>query len=154
MEKILSKFISIILLDQDYENSQAVKTFLERRNSIRAFHVVRDGIEALDFILNESTIEQSSANWVILLNLDLPYCRELLFEIKKNPELKTIPVVILTDLKKSEVENKIVLPSNYYILEKKDLIKCQEVVESIENFHYTTNSIREKLKNKTLSYML
>lgn len=154
MEKLLSRFINIILLDQDYENSQVVKTFLEKRNSIRSFNVVRDGIEALDFILNESDIAKSSSNWVILLNIELPYVKELLSEVRKNPDLRTVPVVVFTESDKNLVEDKNILPSNYYILNKKDIISCQEVIESIENFHHTTNVMRENLLSRSLSYML
>lgn len=154
MEKLLSRFINIILLDQDYENSQVVKTFLEKRNSIRSFNVVRDGIEALDFILNESYIAKSSSNWVILLNIELPYVKELLSEVRKNPDLRTVPVVVFTDSNKNLVEDRNILPSNYYILNKKDIISCQEVIESIENFHHTTNVMRENLLSRSLSYML
>lgn len=154
MEKLLSRFINIILLDQDYENSQVVKTFLEKRNSIRSFNVVRDGIEALDFILNESDIAKSSSNWVILLNIELPYVKELLSEVRKNPDLRTVPVVVFTESDKNLVEDKNILPSNYYILNKKDIISCQEVIESIENFHHTTNVMRENLRSRSLSYML
>lgn len=154
MEKLLSRFINIILLDQDYENSQVVKTFLEKRNSIRSFNVVRDGIEALDFILNESDIAKSSSNWVILLNIELPYVKELLSEVRKNPDLRTVPVVVFTDSDKNLVEDRNILPSNYYILNKKDIISCQEVIESIENFHHTTNVMRENLLSRPLSYML
>src|ERR1700675_1860035 len=61
-------------------------------------HVASDGSEAMAFLRREGDYAMVRRPDLILLDLNLPkkVGREVLGEIKDNPELKTIPVVILT----------------------------------------------------------
>ena len=154
MFKIFSKYISLLLLEQDFDKSYQIQNFLDQRNSIRAFHVVRDGIEAVDFILNESCIANPASSWLILVNLNLPYAKEVLNEIRNNSELKTIPVVIFTEKDENTILQNYNLPSNYYIVEPDNFAKCQEIIETMEHFQYFTKSMKENISHKHLSYML
>jgi CheY-like chemotaxis protein len=104
------------------------------RNNLR---VVNDGIEALAFLHQEGQYANALRPDVILLDLNLPKKdgREVLAEIKQDPDLRRIPVVVLTT---SEAEQDILktynLHANCYITKPVDLERFIKVVKSIESF--------------------
>jgi two-component system, chemotaxis family, response regulator Rcp1 len=100
-------------------------------------HVASDGTEAMAFLLREG--EQSTAPRpdLILLDLNLPKKdgREVLEEIKKNDDLKTIPVVILTtSASDADILRSYMLHANCYITKPVDLQGFLAVVKSIDGF--------------------
>ncbi|HEY4580977.1 MAG TPA: response regulator [Candidatus Acidoferrales bacterium] len=104
------------------------------RNNI---HIAADGVEALAFLRRQGRYADVPRPDVILLDLNLPKKdgREVLVEIKTDPGLGRIPVVILTS---SEAEEDILkaynLHANAYVAKPVDLEKFIAVVKSIEDF--------------------
>jgi chemotaxis family two-component system response regulator Rcp1 len=103
-------------------------------------HTVGDGEEALAFLRRQGSHAEAPRPDLILLDLNLPKKtgQEVLAEIKEDPDLRRIPVVILTV---SEAEADILktynLHANCYITKPVDLDRFIEVVKSIENFWLT-----------------
>ena len=103
-------------------------------------HVAQDGEEALAFLRQEGTHADAVRPDLILLDLNLPKKdgREVLEEIKADPTLRRIPVVILTT---SEAEQDILrsydLHANCYITKPVDLDQFITVVRTIEDFWLT-----------------
>jgi CheY-like chemotaxis protein len=101
--------------------------------------VVNDGVEALAFLSREGRYANTVRPDLVLLDLNLPRKdgRELLNEIKNDPHLMTIPVVVLTV---SEAEKDILesysLQANCYIVKPLDLNQFSKVVKSIEDFWF------------------
>jgi len=102
--------------------------------------VVSDGLEALAFLRREEKYANAPRPDVILLDLNLPKKNglEVLEEIKADPSLKRIPVVIITS---SEAEQDILktydLHVNCYVNKPVDLEQFIKVVQSIESFWLT-----------------
>ena len=102
--------------------------------------VVEDGEEALAYLRREGRYQDVILPDIILLDLNLPKISgtEVLAEIKKDPMLKHIPVIILTT---SEAEQDILkaydLHANCYITKPVNLDQFLTVVRSIENFWLT-----------------
>src|ERR1700732_3176916 len=100
-------------------------------------NVALDGAEAMDFLNREGEHAKAPRPDLILLDLNLPKKdgREVLQEIKENPTLKSIPVVILTT-SASEVDilKSYLLHANCYITKPVDLAGFLNVVKSIDNF--------------------
>jgi chemotaxis family two-component system response regulator Rcp1 len=100
-------------------------------------HVVSDGAEAMAFLGREGKYADAPRPDLMLLDLNLPKKdgRSVLAEIKENPHLKTIPVVILTT---SSAEEDILksyrLHANCYITKPVNLEGFLKVVRSIDNF--------------------
>lgn len=98
---------------------------------------VEDGEQAMKYLRREDPYQEASRPDLVLLDLNLPKKngREVLAEIKDDPELKRIPVVILTV---SEAEQDILksynLHANCYITKPVNLDRFIEVVKSIEDF--------------------
>lgn len=105
-----------------------------------AIHVVKDGVEAMGFLRKEGEYSDVARTDIILLDLNMPRKdgRETLKEIKEDPDLKSIPVVVLTT---SEGEQDILksynLHANCYITKPVDFQQFIEVVKQIENFWFT-----------------
>jgi CheY-like chemotaxis protein len=107
------------------------------RNNLRT---VGDGVEALKFLRREDPYAEAPRPDLVLLDLNLPKKngREVLAEIKADPDLRRIPVVILTV---SEAEQDIIksynLHANCYITKPVNLEQFIKVVRSIEDFWLT-----------------
>ena len=100
-------------------------------------HVASDGAEAMDFLNREGKHANAPRPDLILLDLNLPKKdgREVLEEIKESPDLKSIPVVVLTT-SASEVDilRSYLLHANCYITKPVGLEGFLEVVRSIDSF--------------------
>ena len=132
--------IEILMAD---DNKGDVRLTLEAlkgakiRNNV---HVVENGIEALAFLRKEGKYSNVPRPDIILLDLNMPKKdgREVLLEVKSDPGLKTIPIVILTV---SQAEEDILktynLHANCYISKPVDLDQFVKIVRSIEDFWFT-----------------
>ncbi|HEY6896292.1 MAG TPA: response regulator [Rhodocyclaceae bacterium] len=102
--------------------------------------VVGDGVEALAFLRREGKYADAPRPDVILLDLNLPRMggREVLAEIKADPSLRRIPVVVVTS---SEAEQDVLasydLHVNCYVNKPVDLDQFIKVVRSIGTFWLT-----------------
>jgi two-component system, chemotaxis family, response regulator Rcp1 len=99
--------------------------------------VVRDGIDAMAFLMREGAYATAARPDLILLDLNLPRKdgREVLKEIKENPELKSIPVVILTtSASEADILRSYQLHANCYITKPVNLDGFLTVVKSIDSF--------------------
>lgn len=102
-----------------------------------AVSVVRDGEEAIQFLNKKGEFEQAVRPDLILLDINLPKIDglEVLTFIKTHPDLKTIPVVMLTTSSShSDVYSAYAKYANCYITKPVDFSKFMEVVGSIEDF--------------------
>ena len=132
--------IEILLVE---DNPGDVRLTIEalRESKVRNhLSVARDGVEALAFVRRVGTHAQAVRPDLILLDLNLPRKdgREVLAELKADPDLKTIPVVILTTSRaEQDVLRSYELQANCYISKPVDLDQFITVVKSIEDFWLT-----------------
>jgi chemotaxis family two-component system response regulator Rcp1 len=99
--------------------------------------VASDGAEAMTFLKREGAHADAPRPDLILLDLNLPKKdgREVLAEIKENPDLKSIPVVILTTSSfEADILRSYQLHANCYITKPVDLDGFLKVVRSIDEF--------------------
>jgi len=102
--------------------------------------VVRDGVEALEFLRQQGEHAQAPRPDLILLDLNLPRMdgRELLAEIKGDAALQQIPVVILTTSKaEQDIMRAYSLHANAYVTKPVGLDQFAEVIDAIEDFWFT-----------------
>lgn len=132
--------IEILMVEDNPGDVRLTVEALKEGKVRNNFHTVEDGVEALAFLRREGGYAEAPRPDLILLDLNLPKMNgpEVLAEIKEDPELRRIPVVILTI---SQAEQDIVksynLHANCYITKPVDLDQFLEVVKSIENFWLT-----------------
>ncbi len=101
------KELKILVVEDLEEHVEIIKRILEDSNLNTRIFVTRDGEEALDFLYNRgnySSREEYPRPDVILLDLRLPKLDglDVLERIKREPELRDIPVVVLTSSKRDE----------------------------------------------------
>ncbi|MDQ3817539.1 MAG: response regulator [Acidobacteriota bacterium] len=99
--------ITILMADDDEDDRLLARQALEESRLANDFYVVEDGEELMDFLKRRGKYSDPSSSprpGVILLDLNMPKKdgREALSEIKADPELRQIPVVILTTSKAEE----------------------------------------------------
>jgi CheY-like chemotaxis protein len=103
-------------------------------------HVVNDGTEAMAFLRREGEYAGRPRPDLVLLDLNLPRMdgREVLEAIKSDPDLASIPVVVLTT---SENEDDVLrsysLHANAYVTKPVDFERFIEVVRQIDDFFVT-----------------
>lgn len=101
------KMITIVLADDDADDRKLTQdAFMENRLA-NEFHTVEDGEELLDYLVRRGKYESLKGEplpGLILLDLNMPRKdgREALKEIKLHPDLRRIPIVVLTTSKAEE----------------------------------------------------
>jgi len=134
------KPIDILLVEDNPGDSRLAMEALKESKLRNNLHIVTDGVEAMDFLYKRGKHAQVLRPDLILLDLNLPKKdgREVLAEIKSDPDLKRIPVVILTISKAEEdVLKTYNLHANCFITKPLDLNQFVTVIKSIEDFWLT-----------------
>jgi CheY-like chemotaxis protein len=136
----MSRPIEVLLVEDNPGDVRLTREALKEGKVSNNLHVAPDGVEALAFLRREGRYAAAVRPDLILLDLNLPRKggREVLEEIKNDPALRHIPVVILTS---SQAEQDIAraydLHANCYISKPVDLDQFIRVVRSIEEFWFT-----------------
>jgi chemotaxis family two-component system response regulator Rcp1 len=132
--------IEILMVEDNPGDVRLTVEALKEGKVRNNFFTVEDGEEAMKYLRREGAYAKVTRPDLILLDLNLPKKngREVLAEIKADPDLKRIPVVILTV---SEAEQDILksynLHANCYITKPVNLDQFIQVVKSIEDFWLT-----------------
>ena len=136
----IGKPIEILLVEDNPGDVRLTLEVFKESKMHNNLSSVGDGVEALAFLRREGKYIQSPRPDLILLDLNLPKKdgREVLAEIKEDPDLRRIPVVVLTT---SQAEQDVLrsynLHANCYISKPIDLEQFVTVVRSIEDFWLT-----------------
>lgn len=96
--------IEILLVEDSPTDRLITIEALERSNIINTLNVVENGVDAMDYLRREGKFAAARRPDIVLLDLNLPKKdgREVLAEIKADPWLKFIPVVVLTTSESDE----------------------------------------------------
>jgi chemotaxis family two-component system response regulator Rcp1 len=129
--------IQILLVEDSPSDAKLTLKALSLAKVINEVFHVRDGVEALDFLYQRGTYMDSPRPDLILLDLNLPKKdgREVLEELKRDADLSTIPVVVLTTSKaEQDILRSYQLHANCYITKPVNFERFLEVIQSIEQF--------------------
>jgi CheY-like chemotaxis protein len=140
MAENISCPIEILLVEDNPGDVRLTREALKDARVLNNLYVTGDGIEALAFLKRQGKYKDVTRPDLILLDLNLPKKdgHEVLAEIKANPDLRRIPVVILTTSRAEEdILKTYDLHANCYITKPVDLEKFIEVISAIEDFWLT-----------------
>ena len=132
--------IDVLLVEDDPGDILMTKEAFEHYKIRNQLHVVTDGEQALDFLRQTGPYASAPRPGLILLDLNLPRRDglEVLAELKQDPVLRVIPVVILTT---SQAEEDILrsysLHANAYVSKPVDFERFIDVIRQIDNFFIT-----------------
>jgi CheY-like chemotaxis protein len=132
--------IEILLVEDDPGDVMMTREAFQDYKLHNELHVVSDGAEAMAFLRQEGEYAGRPRPDLVLLDLNLPRMdgRQVLEAIKSDPELASIPVVVLTT---SENEDDVLrsysLHANAYVTKPVDFQRFIEVVRQIDDFFVT-----------------
>jgi two-component system, chemotaxis family, response regulator Rcp1 len=132
--------IQILLVEDSPADVRLTREALKNGRLLNQLHVVENGVDAMAFLRRQGRFADAPRPDIILLDLNLPLMdgREVLAQIKKDPALHAIPVVILTT---STAEQDILktydLHANCYITKPLDLDAFISMMKALKQFWFS-----------------
>jgi len=129
--------VRILLVEDNPGDARLTQEAFKDSRVYNELSTVVDGEQALDYLFKRNGYEDIILPDIVLLDLNLPKIdgREVLEQIKQDPVVKLIPVIVLTT---SEAETDIIrmykLHANAYIKKPVDFNQFLVAVRSLENF--------------------
>jgi CheY-like chemotaxis protein len=147
MENRNNKIIPILVADDDEEDRMLIQDAMEEGKLLNPLHFVVDGQEVMDYLLRKGKFSDAEKNplpGLILLDLNMPKMdgRQVLKEIKSNPSLKTIPIIVLTTSKAEEdILRTYDLGVNSYITKPVTFDALVDIVKNLGKYWFEIVSI-------------
>jgi len=132
--------VEILLVEDNPGDVRLTREALKEAKVRNSLSVVGDGVEAMAFLRREGSYATAPRPDIVLLDLNLPKKdgREVLAEVKADPDLRRIPVVILTTSKAEEdILKTYDLHANCFVTKPVDFDQFIKVIRSIEGFWLT-----------------
>ncbi|MBD2311717.1 response regulator [Desertifilum sp. FACHB-1129] len=132
---------TIFLVEDNRGDIRLIQEALKSTTTEYEVIVARDGMEAMAYLRKDGEYAEAIRPDLILLDLNLPKKdgREVLAEIKSDPSLKHIPVVVLTTSRNEEdISKSYDLHVNCYISKSRNLTQLFRIVRGIEEFWLET----------------
>ena len=132
-----SKLIEILLVEDNPADVRLTREALKEGIIVNNLSVVHDGVDAMAFLRRQGKYALAPRPDIVLLDLNLPKKdgREVLAELKEDPNLRRIPVVVLTTSKaEQDILKAYDLHANCYVTKPVDLDEFMLLVRSIEEF--------------------
>ncbi|MEM9484792.1 MAG: response regulator [Cyanobacteria bacterium P01_F01_bin.116] len=134
----------IFLIEDNRGDIRLIQEALKNAGTPCDIAIARDGVEAMAYLRQEGDFHQARLPDLILLDLNLPKKdgREVLAEIKADPTLKHIPVVVLTTSRnEDDIFNSYDLHVNCYISKSRNLAQLFTIIQGIEEFWLKTATL-------------
>jgi CheY-like chemotaxis protein len=132
--------VHVLLVEDDPGDVLMTQEAFEHHKIRNPLHVAADGAEAPRFLRREGEHADAPRPGLILLDLNLPRVngREVLGSIKSDPELQSIPAVVLTTSAADEdIARSYALHANAYVTKPVDFKRFMEVIQRIDDFFVT-----------------
>ncbi|MFI4991920.1 MAG: response regulator [Solirubrobacterales bacterium] len=132
-----AELVSVLLVEDDPGDVLLIREAFSDHKVGNGLAVVSDGVEAMKYVRGEGEYSGRVRPDLILLDLNLPRKSgaEVLAEIKGDPELSVIPVVVLTTSQSEEdVLRSYKMHANAYIAKPVDFDRFGEIVQQIDDF--------------------
>ena len=148
------KAVDILLVDDNPDDVELALYALRRNQLANQIQIVKDGVEALDFLFCRGQFENRDCSRrpkLVLLDLKMPKLNglDVLKAIRENPETAGIPVVILTTSKEDrDLIESYRLGVNSYIVKPVDFEQFSEVVRQL-GFYWLLLNERPRVKEET-----
>ena len=140
LSQVTSNPVHILLVEDSPTDVLMTREAFEDYKVLNPLHVAQDGAEAMDFLRRQGRHVDAPRPGLIILDLNLPKKsgREVLQELKADPDLMSIPVVVLTTSKSEEdVARTYGLHANCYITKPVDFTMFVDVLRRINDFWFS-----------------
>lgn len=145
--------IEILLVEDNPGDVRLTVEALKDSKLLNRLHVVSDGVEAIQFLRRDGRHHNAVRPDVILLDLNLPRKggHEVLAEIKNDPDLRNIPVtVITTSESETDIQRAYESYANCYITKPVDFTRFIQVVQGFEDFWINIVKLPRMAENRAL----
>ena len=135
-----NKRLDILMVEDNPADVRLTREAFRECKVDNTLHVAKDGVEAMSFLRRQDKHADAARPDLIFLDLNLPRKngREVLVEIKSDPDLRRIPVVILTTSRsETDISKCYDSYANCYVVKPVDLDEFIQIIHSIENFWLT-----------------
>ena len=132
-----TKQCNILIVEDNIAHVRLIKEALKQSKMSHQMIAVRNGVEAMSYLRQQNDYASVTLPDIILLDLNLPRKdgREVLAEVKTDPNLKRIPVLVLTTSKNEEdIRISYDLHANCYINKSGNLNQLFRIIHRIEEF--------------------
>ncbi len=132
--------IDVLLVEDDPADVMLVREAFAYNKVRNALHVVTDGEQALDFLFGRGAHTGAPRPDLVLLDLHLPRRngREVLAEVEADPDLRAIPIVVLTtSAAEEDLLRSYQLHANLFVTKPVDFDRFIEVVRQIDELFVT-----------------
>jgi CheY-like chemotaxis protein len=132
--------VDVLLVEDDEGDIVMTREAFEYYGIRNSLSVVTDGEQALQFVRREGPFADAPRPGLILLDVNLPRLSglEVLAELKADPNLSVIPVVMLTTSRAEEdILRSYKLHANAYVTKPVDFEHFVEAIKQIDNFFLT-----------------
>ncbi|MEO5337432.1 MAG: response regulator [Magnetospirillum sp. WYHS-4] len=129
----------VLVVEDNLGDARLIRELLNSGDVQHQIHHVDDGVKAMDFLRRQGTFDASPRPDLVILDLNLPRKdgREVLAEVKGDPLLRTIPVVVLTTSEAEEdVRNCYELHANCFVTKPADFDDFNTVMRMIDEFWF------------------
>jgi CheY-like chemotaxis protein len=143
------EIVIVLLVEDSPGDVRLTREAFRHANATIIMHVATDGVEAMEFLLQEGAHAQAPRPDLILLDLNLPRMdgREVLARIKSDDGLKTIPTMILTTSQSDvDIAKAYQLGANCYLTKPVQLDAFDSLVASLVDFWVTKVRLAQKAK--------
>lgn len=129
--------VEVLLAEDNHGDARLTEKAFEEGSIVNNLHIVEDGVETMKFLRQEAEYADKPRPDLVLLDLNMPRKDgwDVLEELKEDPELARIPVIVLTS---SEAEADIVksyqLHANAYLTKPVDFDGFLDIVHGFEEF--------------------
>lgn len=135
----ISKSLQVLLVEDNEGDVRLIKEAFSESKIDKTFNVARDGEDALNYLYAKGKYTERIKPDIVLLDINLPKKNgfEVLESIKKDPELKKIPVIMLSSSSSEEhVIKSYDLNANCYVTKPVDFDEYIRAVKIIEDFWF------------------
>jgi len=132
-----SRQIEILLIEDNPGDARLTQEAMRAAKMTNVLHLVEDGVQAMEFLRRRSRFKDAPRPDLILLDLNLPKKdgRAVLAEVKTDPDLRRIPVVVLTTSRSEEdVMQAYDMHANAYVTKPVNLDQFMKIVALIDEF--------------------
>jgi chemotaxis family two-component system response regulator Rcp1 len=129
--------IHILLVEDNPGDVRLTREALRGARVANDLHVVGDGEEAIEYLRRRGRYVDAPRPDIVLLDLNLPRLdgRDVLIDIKSDPDLAKIPIIVLTSSSaERDIQSAYELHANCYISKPVDFTEFLEAVRSLEGF--------------------
>ncbi len=136
--------LDLLLIEDNPSDARLLGEVFKEAGVPTVLSVARDGEEAMMFLRRSGRFAAAPRPALIVLDLNLPRKdgREVLAEIKQDPDLRRIPVVVLTTSSaQADIQRSYDLHANCYIVKPMGLEEFAQIVRSIQDFWLSVTSL-------------